>query len=141
MHDNVAIPEDVIVPAGDLPWVNLIDGVDFKMINWDQASGYYVLLLKLAAGTAIPRHKHITPSEYYVLKGRMEYRAGAVTADTWGLEPAGAVHDNTTWTQQSIVLYRSGPTLSLDENDNVLAVYDGAAYYAVWNAAGQTCPH
>ena len=138
MNDNLDPPEDVIVPAADLPWVDLIDGIKFKMINWDRGTGYYVLLLKLAPGTKIPRHKHITPSEYYVLKGAMEYRAGSATADTWGLEPAGAIHDSTLWTEESIVLYRSGPTLSLDENDNVLAVFDGAAYYGVWQAAGQT---
>jgi hypothetical protein len=95
---------------------------------------------RLAAGASIPAHKHITPSEYFVLKGRMEYRAGTVNAGTWGLEQAGAIHDNTTWTEDRFVLYRSGPTLSLDEDDNVLAVYDGAAYYGVWQAAGQTCP-
>ncbi len=76
MNDNLDLPEDVIVPAADLPWVDLIDGIKFKLINWDRGTGYYVLLLKLTAGTKIPRHKHITPSEYYVLKGAMEYRAG-----------------------------------------------------------------
>jgi anti-sigma factor ChrR (cupin superfamily) len=124
---------DLLIDTEAVPWKPLADGIAFKLLHADQASGAYAVLYKFAAGARLPRHKHFAPAEYYVLRGRMEYRAGVAVAGAWGLEPTGAVHDSTLFHEETVLLYRAyGALGQIDADGNVLRIVDAAGHAARW---------
>jgi quercetin dioxygenase-like cupin family protein len=127
-------PADVLVATAALPWKPLRETIAFKLLHWDAATGAFAVLYRFAAGARVARHRHLAPAEYYVLSGTMDYRAGRATAGTWGLEPTGAVHEETAFPEETTLLYRAaGPTVLLDDADAPLAIVDGAMLARLWH--------
>jgi len=108
-----------------LPWHGLVDGIDFQLFYASAETGRFTVMLRCAAGSFFARHKHLGAGEYYVVKGRMEYRMGSAPAGTYGYEPLDAIHDHTAFPEYTELLFTNyGPVVFLDAEDRVSMILD-----------------
>jgi quercetin dioxygenase-like cupin family protein len=116
---------DVLVKAGNMGWTPYIEGIDIKVLRTCEVTGTWTVLFLCQPGSAIPRHRHYGPGEYFVVRGRMEYRAGSATTGDYGYEPLDAIHDETRFPEETELYFTNfGPVVFLDESDNVIDILD-----------------
>ena len=116
---------DILVKTTDLPWVPLAEGIDYRVLRTSPETGTWTVLLRAQAGSSFVKHRHLGPGEYFMIKGRMEYRAGCAVAGDYGYEPLDAVHEETKFTEYSELYFTNhGPVVFLDDNDNVTSILD-----------------
>lgn len=119
--------DESLIPADAAHWVPLADGIDFRLLFTSNETGRWTVLLRCQAGSAFGRHKHYGAGEYFVVKGRMEYRMGVALEGTWGYEPLDTIHDRTSFPEYTELLFTNhGPVMFLDEAGNILSALDGA---------------
>lgn len=117
--------EDKLIKLDDLPWIPMVEGVDFKLLRSCDVTGAWTVYFRGAAGSSFPRHQHFGAGEYIVIKGRMVYRAGEATTGDYGYEPLGAIHDLTTFTEYTELYFTNfGPVLFMDEDGTVTSILD-----------------
>lgn len=61
------------IRAADSDWKTLIPGIDFKILVYDEAAGSKSFLLRAAAGTRMPPHRHHAYEECLVLEGEFSF--------------------------------------------------------------------
>ncbi len=89
-------------------------------------------MFKQEAGTFSLPHKHLAPADFYVLEGRIEYRGGVATAGHFAREPQGALHEKTSFPEETIYLFTSyGPLAMLGPNGEVVTVLDAEGFDAL----------
>lgn len=121
---DLNMPE-VMCDGADLNWAPVVPGIDLKRLFTSPETGRWTVLFRCQAGSFIPRHKHLGAGEYFVLKGRMDYRMGTALAGVYGYEPIGAVHDMTSFPEYTELLFTNfGPVLFLNEDDSIASVLD-----------------
>lgn len=114
---------DILLDPDTLPWHNLVDGIDVKLLRASEETGTWTVLLNCSPGSSFARHKHLGAGEYYVVSGRMQYRAGEAKTGDYGYEPLGAIHDHTFFPEQTLLLFTNhGPVVFIDDEDEVTAV-------------------
>ena len=86
---------DLLIRAGELPWVELGDGASAQYLRNCEITGQWVQILRLNAGASLPSHYHFGAGEFIVLKGELHYAAGIAKSGDYGYEPLGAVHEKT----------------------------------------------
>jgi hypothetical protein len=129
-------PNDLLIVPGSVGWTRASPGLEFQMLNWDPASGAYALLMRYRAGWVASSHRHLAPAEFYVISGIMTYGAGAAPAGSFGVEPTGAVHTETRFVEDTLLLFRSaGPVAALDAAGRVTGVVEGRNWFEL--AAGE----
>lgn len=117
--------DDVLLHTEDMEWTPLVEGIGVKLLYSSRETGRWTVLLDCAKGSSFDKHKHFGPGEYYVIKGKMEYRAGCAVTGDYGYEPLGAVHESTSFPEHTVLHFTNyGPVLFIDEDDNVLAILD-----------------
>lgn len=117
--------DEAMIDTAALDWKPLADGIDVKLLFSSKETGRWTVLLKCAEGSFFARHKHYGAGEYYVVKGQMEYRMGTAQTGDYGYEPLGAIHDRTTFTQDTLLYFTNhGPVLFLDDEDNIQSILD-----------------
>lgn len=117
-----------LIPSDTLPWTPIVDGIDFRLLYASAETGRWTVLFRCQAGSFFPAHRHYGAGEYFVLKGRMEYRVGAALAGTYGYEPLGAVHEMTTFPDYTELLFTNyGPVAFLTEDGSVSSMLDQAS--------------
>jgi quercetin dioxygenase-like cupin family protein len=125
-------PFATLVDTEALEWVPTPGGNALKVLRVSEETGAWSALIRAAAGTVNPRHRHLGPADFLVLSGRMEYRGGVATAGCWVYEPAGALHEATTHPEETVYLANVyGPIAYLDDAGGVLRVSDGASLRAL----------
>ncbi len=116
---------ELLQPVESLPWVPIVTGIDFRLLFCSAETGRWTVLFRCQPGSFFPRHKHYGAGEYFLVKGRMEYRMGVATAGTYGYEPLGAIHDLTTFPEYTELLFTNfGPVAFLNEDDSVASMLD-----------------
>ena len=116
---------DILLKTTDLPWVPLAEGIDCRVLRTSPEIGTWTVLMRAQAGSSFVKHRHLGPGEYFMIKGRMEYRAGCAVAGDYGYEPLDAVHEETKFTEYSELYFTNhGPVVFLDDNDNVTSILD-----------------
>ncbi|MEC8030242.1 MAG: 2,4'-dihydroxyacetophenone dioxygenase family protein [Pseudomonadota bacterium] len=116
---------DILVKTTDLPWVPLAEGIDYRVLRTSAETGTWTVLLRAQAGSSFAKHRHLGPGEYFMVKGRMEYRAGSAVAGDYGCEPLDAVHEETNFPVYSELYFTNhGPVVFLDDDDNVTSILD-----------------
>ena len=119
---------DILVKTTDLAWVPLTEGIDYRVLRTSPETGTWTVLLRAQAGSSFAKHKHLGPGEYFMIKGRMEYRAGCAMAGDYGYEPLDSVHEETKFPEYSELYFSNhGAVVFLDEDDNVTSILDHAA--------------
>ena len=119
----MALDGDILVQSDQLPWLSLVEGFEIRILRTSAETGDWTVLLKCEQGSSFARHRHYGAGEYYVISGRMEYRAGTAVTGDYGYEPLGAVHDKTSFPEETLLLFTNhGPVMFLDEEDNVIGI-------------------
>jgi 2,4'-dihydroxyacetophenone dioxygenase len=142
------LPLAVHVGRDDLPFVDIGDGNLLKVIRVDEGEGLWIVENVFQRGFAVQTHRHTGPVFGYTTSGAWKYREYDYVnrAGSFLYEPAGSVHTLTVVEDDTRVWFQIyGANLNLDENDNVVSVYDGAltlaAYYALCEAEGHARPN
>jgi len=123
------IPELVVPPpTDDRIWVLLEPNVWFRPLFFDMSAGAHGEVLRVKKGGVLSRHRHPSPVHGYVLKGSWRYleHTWRATEGSYVLEPPGETHTLTcdAGDEMQTVFFIQGPTLYIDESDNVTLVED-----------------
>jgi len=125
VNDRIDPNAEVLLRAGDKPWVAFAPGIDFKTLRTSPETGDWTVLFRCAQGAAFPAHRHYGAGEYLMLKGRMDYRMGTAEAGDYGYEPLGAFHELTTFLEDSELLFTNhGPVVFVDEDGGTKMILD-----------------
>lgn len=141
-------PPAIHYGADDLPFVDIGEGGQLKVIQVDPGQGLWIVENLFQKGYEVPTHKHTGPVWGFTISGAWKYkeydyvnRAGSVL-----YEPAGSVHtlqcieDGT-----HVWFHMTGSNLNVDADGNVEAAIDGSltlqAYYALCEAQGHPRPN
>jgi len=116
---------EILLKTNDLPWVPIVEGIDFKLLRVSSETGTWTVLFRAQKGSFFPSHKHFGAGEYLMLKGRMEYRVGVAVAGDYGYEPIDSIHELTTFTEYTELLFTNhGPVIFLNEDGSFGAALD-----------------
>ena len=120
-------PDERLISTDTLPWVPIVEGIDFRLLYTSPETGRWTVVFRAQAGSFFPAHRHYGAGEYFVLKGRMEYRAGTAVAGVYGYEPLDVVHEMTTFTEYTELLFTNyGPVAFLGSQGEVTSILDHA---------------
>ena len=115
---------DILVKTNDLPWVPLAEGIDYRVLRTSPETGTDGFAAR-PSRLLFCQTQAFGAGEYFMIKGRMEYRAGCAVAGDYGYEPLDAVHEETKFTEYSELYFTNhGPVVFLDDNDNVTSILD-----------------
>ena len=132
---SVDIPTAVHLGAADLPFVDIGDGSQLKVIVVEPARELWIIENVFQAGYEVQRHKHTGPVYAYTTSGAWRYKeySDINRAGSFLYEPANSVHtlevvedDTHVWFQ----IY--GVNLNLDAAGEVESISDGASTLAVY---------
>ena len=119
------LTDDVLLRTEELPWVPLAEGIDYRILRTSPETGTWTVLFRAQAGSSFAVHKHLGAGEYFMIKGRMQYRAGEARAGDYGYEPLGAIHEGTTFPEYTELYFTNyGPVAFLDEDGGVSMILD-----------------
>ncbi len=124
--------EERLTLPGDKPWTVFQPGIDFRLLFTSAETGRFTLLLRCRPGTALPAHRHLGAGEYFVVKGRMEYRMGTAEEGSYGYEPIGAVHELTSFPVYTELFFTNhGAIAFLDDQGGIAMILDHATLEAL----------
>jgi quercetin dioxygenase-like cupin family protein len=135
----IATPPNALhIGADDLPFVDIGDGNQLKVLQVKEREGLWIVENIFMAGYEVQRHKHTGPVWGYTTSGAWKYKEYDYVnrAGSFLYEPAGSVHtlqcieDNT-----RVWFHMYGVNLNLDADGNVEWVADGAGALAFYYAA------
>ncbi len=130
------MPEERLTLPGERPWTPFAEGIDFSLLFTSAETGRFTLLLRCQPGSFLPAHRHLGAGEYFVVKGRMEYRMGIAEEGSYGYEPIGAVHELTSFPVYTELFFTNhGAIAFLDEQGGVAMILDHATLEALEAAA------
>jgi anti-sigma factor ChrR (cupin superfamily) len=111
--------EDLVIHVDSLPWIDLGDGAEVRVIRTDLNTGYYAIILKAKAGSVFPAHKHLGAAEFIILKGRAQYSDTSAGVGDYGYEANYAIHAATTISEDIESFFVGyGPLMMIDEAGN-----------------------
>ena len=122
-------PEAVHIGRDDLPYVDIGDGSQLRVLQVKPKEGLWIVENIFQAGYEIDTHKHTGPVWGYTRSGAWKYKEYDYVnrAGSFLYEPAGSVHtlqciedDTQVWFQ----MY--GSNINLDDQGNITSVVDGA---------------
>ncbi len=115
--------DDLLINPNEQPWVPLVEDIQFRLLRTSAETGSWTVILRCAKGSGFSRHKHLGAGEYFVISGKMDYRAGVAVTGQYGYEPLGVIHDTTTFLEDTDLLFTNhGPVVFLDDDDQVTSV-------------------
>jgi quercetin dioxygenase-like cupin family protein len=125
-----SLPETHHRAKNDLPYVTLIEGLEFKLLQVNMDTGLWVVQTRFAAGLTIPRHKHTGDVFAVTFSGSWKYLEypEVNTVGSYLYEPAGSTHtlhvpaSNTEPTEVWFAI--NGANLNLDDDGNVESIWD-----------------
>lgn len=91
---DLGLPDRAIDPQS-IPWVPLAEGIEFKLLRSDFASGAWVNLIRIQGGGQFGRHRHNGGAVLgYCLEGEWNYleRDWIAKPGTFVYEPPGDIH-------------------------------------------------
>jgi quercetin dioxygenase-like cupin family protein len=125
-------PPTTMALTGNIPWVELHEGIEMKMLRRGDGTGIYTVMNRFAPGIELPKHRHVGAVHGYTLQGRWGYREYDWLADAGGyvFEPSGSVHTlyvpEGAAEQAVVVFIIEEALILLDENDEEFMRQDAA---------------
>ncbi len=117
--------EDITVETDNLEWSPLSEGIAFKVLRLGHESGTWSVLFQCQPGSSFAPHIHLGAGEYFLIKGRMDYRVGTVSGGSYGYEPLGVFHEQTLFPEYTELYFTNhGPIAFVDKDKNILSVLD-----------------
>lgn len=84
------------VRAAEGAWrPDVAQGVEIRRLYRDRARGTVTELVRMAMGARLPRHKHITSEEFYMLSGDAQVTGETLKSGDYYRAAAGSSHDVT----------------------------------------------
>ena len=124
--------EELLINTNDLPWKPMGEGAWGKVLRVCPETGAWTVLFKQEAGSSVPPHKHLAAADFYVLSGCLEYRGGVAKAGHFGREPLGAIHQRTSFSEETIYLFTSYGALAMYGPDgSIVGVTDAEVMQAI----------
>lgn len=118
-------PVETIINTDDLPWTPMGEGSWGKVLRTCPETGTWTILFKQEAGSFAPPHRHLAAADFYVLRGCIEYRGGVAKAGHFAREPMNAVHERTTFPEETVYLFTSyGPMAMYGPDGNIAGIFD-----------------
>ena len=91
-----ALPEGILIArSAEVAWRPMGEGIAFKLLHRDKARRYSTSLIRMDAGTRLPRHKHGGVEELYILSGDLSIAGEVARAGDYCRAETGTVHDET----------------------------------------------
>lgn len=90
------------------------EGVEWKKLRFDTASGQSAVLIRFAPGAAYGAHRHPEGEEYLVLEGELEDGGKLYGKGTYVYHPPGSAHRPLSPTGCLIYVTLSAPIEALD---------------------------
>jgi len=141
-------PEAVHLGRDDLPYVDIGDGSQLRVLQVKPKEGLWIVENIFQAGYEVPTHKHTGPVWGYTRSGAWKYKEYDYVnrAGSFLYEPAGSVHtlqciedDTQVW------FHMYGSNINLDADGNITFVVNGADtlafYLAMCEQAGLPRPN
>ena len=123
----------MLVDVNRIEWRELGPGVKFKLLRYCDVTGDWVLYVQLQPGVRFGRHQHITPAEFFILKGELLFERGSATAGVYGYEEIGEIHEEAAGGSETEFLYFGhGPVSFIDADDKVQFVAGLEFYKRAW---------
>jgi 2,4'-dihydroxyacetophenone dioxygenase len=122
-----------------VPWA--MRGAYFKLLNADEATGRYTLLIKVDRDVIAPLHRHVGAVEAYLLEGSFYYRDEPdikFEAGCYLLERGGAIHQPVSQDGAVMLALFHGPVEALDSSGNVVGSVDWKWHVDAWNEATES---
>ena len=120
LEGKVAAEEGKWIPMG-----TGLEGNEFKVLRISEETGAFSIMIRAPKGTVNQAHIHSGPADFYIIEGELEYRAGVAKKGDWMYEPAGAYHEATTHTQDTLYLANvHGPVIFQKEDGSIDYVLD-----------------
>lgn len=124
MNEN---PDDILLHVDEQAWIPLYDGISFKLLRISEETGTWTVMFRCLAGSSFAPHFHHGPGEFFMVSGRMVYRAGQAVAGDYGYEPLGVFHEETNFPEDTDILFTNhGPIAFVDDEKNVIGIMDYA---------------
>ncbi len=102
---------DVIRGATDGPWEKTaIAGIDVRRLFVDRAAGRVTMLVRMAAGTTYPRHRHGGAEECFVISGDLRHGERVMNAGDFEVVHEGSIHEVQSTATGCVLLIRSSLT-------------------------------
>lgn len=119
------LPEEFVVNVDDLDWIPMGEGTLGKALRACPETGTWTVMFKQEANSFVPPHKHLAAADFYVLEGCIEYRGGVARAGYFAREPMGAVHEKTSFPEETVYLFTSyGPLAMYGPDKEVVGFID-----------------
>jgi anti-sigma factor ChrR (cupin superfamily) len=128
-EDKIGRMNEILLSSTERRFAPVFNGIQASLLFSSRETGRWTVIFRCEKGSCFPRHKHYGPGEYYVIRGRMEYVSGIAETGAYGYEPLGAVHDMTSFTEETELFFTNhGPVAFLTGDDQVLAMFDNAFF-------------
>ena len=125
-----------LIRSDELDWIDNGTGNLFKVLRVSKETGYINLLIKSPPGQVNPAHTHLGPSDFYIISGGIDYRGGSARAGDWIYEPAGAIHEATSHSEETIYLANVyGPVAFHDGKGGYSHIFDWRSALEMLNSA------
>ena len=146
------VPEALHRGPDDLPFVRIMEGVDFQLLQVDIEQGLWVVRTIFQHGVTIQRHLHTGEVYAVTYSGAwkyLEYPETVNRAFSYLYEPAGSIHTLTTDVEgvegpTDVWFAIKGANLNLDDDGNVETVVDATSVLRLYQegceAAGLPAP-
>lgn len=88
-------PRVSLVRPEAAPWhpFPMVAGVSVKILFRDHAAGEFTALVRMISGAQIPRHRHASNEEIFVLEGEAVIGTQPIRAGEYCRSEAGSIHD------------------------------------------------
>jgi anti-sigma factor ChrR (cupin superfamily) len=132
----------VFLDPDTLPWLDwVMEGTHFKLLNINELSGGFTMLLKVDPDIKAPVHHHIGGIEAFVTEGEFGYGAddrGGV--GSYVLESGGSIHEPDSPGGTTMFAIAHGPLVGYNEDGSIAAVIDARMMYEL-AVAGNAADH
>jgi quercetin dioxygenase-like cupin family protein len=136
---EIGLGRDEMLDIENAPWVDVADGIWFKLVKvLDNDSGW-ISMLRLRAGAAVGPHRHQGAVHGFVLQGTRTLMDGTICEKgSYVFEPPGNVDTWSATGEQDLIslFYVNGSVEYLSEDGQVTFRETAASKRQSWESAG-----
>jgi len=90
-----SLPRFLSIHGNEGEWLDMGDGVRMKMLHIDKATGLTTSLVKMPPGASLPRHRHRSLEQFYILEGDCYVHGEKLSPGDYHWAETGSVHEDT----------------------------------------------
>ena len=83
----------LVARSADIPWKTIGPGIQVKLLYTDSARKYRTTLVRMDAGTYMPKHHHKEIEELFILSGELHVQGQIARAGDYCRAEANTVHE------------------------------------------------